>query len=196
MEAKSASLQLPPTDLSSALGGHTKQVCIKHRTSTNCVVVTIEYCSTQKGSKDDSNCKSRGLREGWHYRQKQVSGMYYLGQEDEVSFGQGESEEELKLLSGYLEIKLGEGPRLENNVCKLSTKKYHKVWEWIGSWRDITHSKKKLWGGFSSNFFCGLKPRKKSELASDSCQSCFRVSSFEQFKQPNSSSLFKAVVQK
>lgn len=53
--------------------------------------------------------------------------MYYLGQEDEVSFGQGESEEELKLLSGYLEIKLGEGPRLENNVCKLSTKKYHKV---------------------------------------------------------------------
>lgn len=48
MEAKSASLQLPPTELSSALEGHTKQVCIKHRTSTNCVAVTIQYCSTQR----------------------------------------------------------------------------------------------------------------------------------------------------
>lgn len=36
MDVKSASLQLPPTDPGSALGGHTKQVCIKHRISTNC----------------------------------------------------------------------------------------------------------------------------------------------------------------
>lgn len=48
MEAKSASLELPPTDLGTAPGGHTKQVCIKHRTSTNCVVLTIEYCSIQR----------------------------------------------------------------------------------------------------------------------------------------------------
>lgn len=48
MEAKSASLQLPPTDPGTALEGHTKQVCIKHRTSTNCVVLTIEYCGTQR----------------------------------------------------------------------------------------------------------------------------------------------------
>lgn len=42
MEAKPVSLQLPPTDLGSALGGHTKQLSIKHRTSINCVVLTTE----------------------------------------------------------------------------------------------------------------------------------------------------------
>lgn len=50
MEAKSASLQLPPTDLGSALRGHTKQVCIKHRTSTNCVVLTIEEYRHSEGT--------------------------------------------------------------------------------------------------------------------------------------------------
>lgn len=60
MEAKSASLQFPPTDLGSALRGHTKQVCIKHRTSTNCVVLTIEEYSIQKGLR---SCKSSSLKE-------------------------------------------------------------------------------------------------------------------------------------
>lgn len=48
MEANSVSLQVPPTDLGSALGGHTKQEYIKHRTSTNCVVLTTESSSIQR----------------------------------------------------------------------------------------------------------------------------------------------------
>lgn len=48
MEAKSVSLQFPPTDLGSALGGHIEQVSIKQRTSINCVVLTTEYSSIQR----------------------------------------------------------------------------------------------------------------------------------------------------
>lgn len=46
---KCASPQLPPTDLGSALGGHKKQMCIKLRTSTNCVVLTVSTVTFKEG---------------------------------------------------------------------------------------------------------------------------------------------------
>lgn len=65
----------------------------------------------------------------------------------------------MKLLSGYLEIKLGEGSRLETD-SKVSAKKYPKVMRMDRLLKCITQSKKKTMRLILQQFLLWSETRK------------------------------------